>query len=703
MEFRTGSGSPPATPPAPAHGRPWSQLSRGGSRPLLPTSSLRVRRRRVWVLVRCVVVDGAEQQWRFGDRRLYGAAGYEQRRTVVVADHDFLTLLHSDRVELRTPVLVPGDRGQRGRERLPRAAPQQGSVERDRAPAATLSGRATESSWYVDLRGGPAPDSERRDVRLHRYRRPDRLWIEGTGPAGVDALPKYENAVRVRAAPGNIIRHSNSDAYLINGNWTRSWIKDGGSFLCLSLNGHTVKNNVPRYYIDDLPKAADVTSSCWNATVARGHVVRAGDGSSWYVDLRGGRHWIPNGGTYDCIVAQGRTDYGSRIPIAWVNALTKYENAVCVRAAPGNIIRHSNGDGYLINSNWTRSWIRDGGVYSCLTVAGHVVVNNVPRYYIDDLAGAADLTFCPAGRVLRLSNGTSWYVGNDLVKHPIPNGGTYLCLTAWKAKPVVTVTQTQANLFTTGSNQSCTVTEVNDRVIKVGSTSWYVDTGGTKHPIPNGGTYLCLTAWKGKPVQNVTQSQADAIPTGGNQSCTVTEVNDRVIVVGGSSWYVDSGGTKHPIPDGGTYRCLTAWRGKSVQNVTQSQADAMPTGGNQGCSVSEAANRVLRQSNGTAWYVDGNLTRHHIVTGGAFNCLVSVRQIPVLNGLTQEQMEAFPLGGPAGCSALLVGPDGRTSYYINGTDERYWVPNGNIFNCLAGRGVPIMRYTNWNTINLFAG
>ena len=63
------------------------------------------------------------------------------------------------------------------------------------------------------------------------------------------------------------------------------------------------------------------------------HVVRASDGTSWYVDLRGGRHWIPNGGTYDCLVAQGRTDYGSTIPIAWVNALPKSsENAVCVRS-----------------------------------------------------------------------------------------------------------------------------------------------------------------------------------------------------------------------------------------------------------------------------------------------------------------------------------------------------------------------------------
>ena len=52
-------------------------------------------------------------------------------------------------------------------------------------------------------------------------------------------------------------------------------------------------------------------------------------------------------------------------------------------------------------------------------------------------------------------------------------------------------------------------------------------------------------------MQDVTQAQADAIPTGGNQSCTVTEVNDRVIKVGTTSWYVDTDGTQAPHSERG--------------------------------------------------------------------------------------------------------------------------------------------------------
>ena len=48
------------------------------------------------------------------------------------------------------------------------------------------------------------------------------------------------------------------------------------------------------------------------------------------------------------------------------------------------------------------------------------------------LTGAAD-------RVLHEGDGTSWYVDANNVRHPIPNGGTYLCLTAWKGKAVTDV------------------------------------------------------------------------------------------------------------------------------------------------------------------------------------------------------------------------------------------------------------------------
>ena len=491
------------------------------------------------------------------------------------------------------------------------------------------------SSWYIDKRGGrhSVPDGGVYECLVAQGKA---AWPHIVPLDWVDDLTAYEAARCVRAEPGNIIRHNDGDAYLINADWTRSWIRDGGSYECMRLNGRTVVPNVPRYYIDDLVQGADATMSCWNATSARGRSVRASDGTSWYIDLRGGRHWMPDGGTYECIVAQGKSAWPYVVPISWVDDLPEYEHAKCVRANPGNVIRHDNGDAYLINPNWTRSWIRDGGIFNCLSAAGRPVVTSVPRYYIDDLAPGTDLTFCPADRILRMSDGTAWYVGNDLIKRPITSGGTYLCLTEWKGKQVVSVNQTQANLFDTGPAQTCTVTEANGRIIRVGSASWYVE-NSVRRPIPNGGTFLCLTEWNGVGVMNVSQNAADALPVGSNMTCT-------------------------------------------------------PSG---------AADRVLRQSDGTSWYVDGNNVRHHIPNSGTYNCVVNVRGKSVTNNVSAGRIDALARGEDYRCRAILH--MGDYSFYVDSSGYRFLIPNSRSqdpYVCLRNKpGVFVRAYTTWAQID----
>ena len=102
-------------------------------------------------------------------------------------------------------------------------------------------------------------------------------------------------------------------------------------------------------------------------------------------------------------------------------------------------------------------------------------------------------------------------------------------------------------------------------------------------------------------------------------------VPDQIIrIPDGTSWYVDGSNVRHHIPDGGTYLCMTAWRGKGVSDVSPEQAAALQEGDAASCRVDEAADHVLRQSDGTSWFVDGNLVRHHIRFGGTYNCLVAV-------------------------------------------------------------------------------
>ena len=74
--------------------------------------------------------------------------------------------------------------------------------------------------------------------------------------------------------------------------------------------------------------------------------------------------------------------------------------------------------------------------------------------------------------------------------------------------------------------------------------------------------------------------------------------------------------------------------------------------------------------------------------------------MPLLDGLTNDHAEALASGDDATCSALLVGPD-STSFLVESTDNRYWVPDGGVFQCLEQRGIQVFRYDGWDTINLF--
>jgi hypothetical protein len=120
--------------------------------------------------------------------------------------------------------------------------------------------------------------------------------------------------------------------------------------------------------------------------------------------------------------------------------------------------------------------------------------------------------------------------------------------------------------------------------VRVGATgvAYYVGGDGVRHWIPNGGTYDCLYLWDGvSAYENLSQGQVDSFPTGGNQTCVVTQAYDTIVRVGatGKAYYVDPGdGLRHSIQDGATYNCLVK-RGKFVYyDLTQAQVDTIPLG-----------------------------------------------------------------------------------------------------------------------------
>lgn len=256
-------------------------------------------------------------------------------------------------------------------------------------------------------------------------------------------------------------------------------------------------------------------------------------------------------------------------------------------------------------------------------------------------------------RIVRnAASGASYFVDGGGVRHSVPDGGVYLCLTAWKRVRVYNVSQSTIDRFPAGDVAGCTVPEAFNKIIRVRATgkAYFVTGDGVRHSIPDGATYNCLYYWRRTPAyRNLTQAHIDAFPLGADWSCQATEAFDRIVRVAatGKAYYVGGDGVRHWIPNGGTYNCLDLWKRKRVRNVTQGRADSFPTGDDATCVVDEAYDKIVRvAATGKAYFVDArDGLRHSIQDGATFNCLVKTHPRGYFN-LPQEWVDTIPLGAP---------------------------------------------------------
>jgi hypothetical protein len=307
------------------------------------------------------------------------------------------------------------------------------------------------------------------------------------------------------------------------------------------------------------------------------------------------------------------------------------------------------------------------------------------------------------GKILRVSQtGASYLIDASGTRHWIPNGGVYLCRTEWRGVQVVSVTQAQVDAFPAGADDSCTIPEAFNTILRVGATgkAYLVDGGGVRHSIPDGGVYLCLKEWKGYALKdNLTQAAVDAFAVGSAATCTIPEAHNTIVRVAatGKSYFVDGSGVRHWIKDGGVYNCLYYWKGvPAYENLSQGAVDAFPEGGWASCTIPEAYNTIVRVgATGQSYYVDGSGVRHWIKDGGVFNCLYYWKGVPAYWDLSQGAVDSFAEGGWASCTIpeahntiVRVGATGQ-SYYVDGSGVRHWIKDGGVFNCLYyWKGVP---------------
>ena len=544
------------------------------------------------------------------------------------------------------------------------------------------------ASWYVDERGGKHKIG---DGGTYQCIASQGIPVVPASSEQLSKLSRYEDAACVRANAGDVIRTSDGDSYLINADWTRSWIPDGGTFMCLRANGHNTVA-VPRYYVDDLTQSSNVSFSCYDANAVKGKVVRAGDGTSYYVDKRGGKHWIPDGGTFECIADQTGGAYPYTVPRAWLTQ-KEYEHAQCVRPKPGDIIRTDDGDSYLVNADWTRSWIPDGGTFSCLRANGHRMVA-VPRYYVDDLSQASNVTFscydvnAVKGKVVRASDGSSYYVDRRGGKHWIPDGGTFDCVAAQTGGayqytvPAPWLTQKQYE------NAQCVRANPGDIIRHSDGDAYVINGDWTRSWIPTAASYVCYSAENRGFVNNVPRYYIDDLSRTGDANypsghCIVRRPD-------GAAYYVNNEGKREWIPDTPTWDCETG-RGTPVINSTADKVGASSEVGWHYClNKANLHNKMLRHTDGDVSFIHPDDTRTWIPDEFTYNCRARAG-VPLVETRWREYVNAFTDAGWDYCfdpetfkGKFIRHPDGD-AYYVDQRGVKHWVPNGGTYNCLVSR------------------
>ena len=302
-------------------------------------------------------------------------------------------------------------------------------------------------------------------------------------------------------------------------------------------------------------------------------------GTAFYIDLRGGRHWIPDGGTFECLVAQGKQVIRG-LDAGKLRQYPGYESAECVRAQPGNVIRHKDGDAYVLNSNWTRSWIPTGTSYVC-NLANRTLVNNVPRYYIDDLTRVGDSTFPTGNCIIRKPGGAAFFVNNEGKREWVPDSPTWDCETG-RGVRVINSSDAFVNSVTeTGWHYCLNKANLRGKILRHNDgDAHYIHPDDTRTWIPDEFTFNCRTA-QGTPVVGTLWREYvnEFRDTGWDYCFNVnTFLNRHIVHPEGDRHFVGGDGRRHWIP-GDRAECMTSrygapatvrWR-EYINNITEGE------------------------------------------------------------------------------------------------------------------------------------
>jgi surface antigen len=437
-------------------------------------------------------------------------------------------------------------------------------------------------------------------------------------------------------------------------------------------NAHTAVRRIERSSLDfTQANFIHIKDMLRPASVFVKKVVHGLDGALFVVDLSGpvggptgtpARHPIASAATFRCMVASGKevidatTAEYKQIPLG-----SPRPACIAPGEVKGKIVKSAAGTAsYFVDFTLVRHWIPEVETYYCLTARGiglgatdytDAEVASIPQGA--DQARCLDPNRAKHHVIRRASDGATWVVDDAGVRHWIPDGETYYCAIA-RGYPLLAsdLSYEQAASLQEGAayGQCLDPNRAKHHVIRrTDGVAWVVDDAGVRHWIPDGETYYCAIA-RGYSLFGPAFSYGQAASLREDTSAPYGQCLDpnrakhHVIrrASDGATWVVDDAGVRHWIPDGETYYCAIA-RGYSAWggDLSFAHAASLPETGAYGQCLdpNRVKNHVVRETGGTAYFVDGGGLWHWIPDGGTYLCLV--RRYALINNVTWTHINSL--------------------------------------------------------------
>lgn len=298
----------------------------------------------------------------------------------------------------------------------------------------------------------------------------------------------------------------------------------------------------------------------------------------------------------------------------------------------------------------------------------------------------------PKGSVAVGVDDTRWYIDTTGYRHRITTEAIYAC-NVTQAPLVTGVSLSELTKYPLGEDAACKTFRSGDIIKHPDGDSYVLDADALgrlqRHWIPTVTDFVCARAEQNRQVITVTRYMVTELTSGANRAGG----NCIVRAPAGDSHFINNQGLREWIPDSPTWDCEVG-RGVRVINVVNGfTATVGETGWHYCLNKANIVNKVLRHSDGDAYFIHPDATKTWIPDGATFSCRTRAGY-PVVDTRWREYVNAFPGSQWDYCynietlkGRIISHPDGD-SHYVDWSGFRHWIPNTTVYWCLRNKGVP---------------